>query len=392
MTRPRATCGRSTCLLAAAALAAACAVLAAGCGVKIAAPQAVGLFSTNAYTTDTLFVDPDARQMVAAIGRLFVVGADGSLVKRTLDYEEYSRVDGFADPIAVCTDEDARLVFVWEAGANRLSAFQTSDLSPVGSATLTTVRRVTHIYACRTGMTELAPNAETFLYLADPDSGVVHRFAWYAGGDMAPMGILCRDEGLSTRAVHVPAGMLRDASGMLLICDADTARNWVTRFDPTPILTDVADVPEGPHPWRGLAVVFATEDCEPQPQSAYTLGDASECGEDATWVGGPSDAQAEFDTPTALASDGQGRIFVADTGNDRVQIFSDTGDHEMTFRDASPTSDPVAIGVVDVRIAGGGVNYGAYVFTLSGTDGTVRRFISYDHYMSLNDEPPPPPN
>jgi hypothetical protein len=48
--------------------------------------------------------------------------------------------------------------------------------------------------------------------------------------------------------------------------------------------------------------------------------------------------------------------------------------------------------VVDVRIAGGGVNYGAYVFTLSGADGTVRRFISYDHYMSLNDEPPPPPN
>lgn len=392
MNRPRATCGRSTCLLAAAALAATCAVLAAGCGVKIAAPQAVGLFSTNAYTTDTLFVDPDARQMVAAIGRLFVVGADGSLVKRTLDYEEFSRVDGFADPVAVCTDEDARLVFVWEAGANRLSAFQTSDLSPVGSATLTTVQRVTHIYASKTGKEELAADAETFLYLADPDSGVVHRFAWYAGGDMAPMGILCRDEGLSTRAVHVPAGMLRDASGMLLVCDADTARNWVTRFDPTPILTDVAAAPEGPHPWRGLAVIFEAEGCEPQPQSAYTLGDAAECGEDATWVGGPSDAQAEFDTPTALASDGQGRIFVADTGNDRVQIFSDRGEFEMTFRDTSRTLDPVSIGVVDVRIAGGGVNYGAYVFTLSGADGKIRRFISYDHYMSLNDEPPPPPN
>ncbi|MBK7703363.1 MAG: hypothetical protein IPI34_10955 [bacterium] len=178
---------------------------------------------------------------------------------------------------------------------------------------------------------------------------------------------------------------------MLLICDADTARNWVTRFDPTPVLTDNAATPEGPHPWRGLAVVFDLEDCEPQPQSAYTLGDAQDC-EDDTWVGGPSDAAGEFDTPTALASDGQGKIFVADTGNDRVQIFSDTGVYEMTFRDVSPTSDPVAIGVVDVRIAGGGVNYGAYVFTLSGADGTVRRFISYDHYMSLNDEPPPPPN
>ncbi|MBK9304335.1 MAG: hypothetical protein IPM94_10710 [bacterium] len=367
------------------------AALAAGCGVKIAAPRAVGLFSTNAYTTDTLFVDPGARQLVAAIGRLFVVDAAGGLVKRTLDYEEFARVDGLADPVAVCTDEDARLVFVWEAGANRLSAFQTADLSPVGSATLTTVRRVTHLYACRTGLAELAPTAETFLYLADPDSGVVHRFAWYAGGDMAPMGILCRDEGLSTRAVHVPAGMLRDAAGMLLVCDADTARNWVTRFDPTPVLTDLAENPEGPHPWRGLAVIFAAEGCEPQPQSAYTLGDAQDC-EDDTWVGGPSDAAGEFDTPTALASDGQGRIFVADTGNDRVQIFSDTGVYEMTFRDVSPTSDPVAIGVVDVRIAGGGVNYGAYVFTLSGADGKVRRFISYDHYMSLNDEPPPPPN
>ncbi|MDO9693107.1 MAG: hypothetical protein Q7W56_00090 [Candidatus Latescibacteria bacterium] len=386
MTRLR-TDGRAVCLLLAALLAAA----AVGCGVKITAPRAVGLFSTNAYTTDTLFVDANARQLVVAIGRLFVVGADGSLVKRTLDYEEHSRVDGFSNPVAVCTDEDARLVFVWEAGANRLSAFQTSDLSPVGSATLTTVQRVTHLHASKTGMTELAPDAETFLYLADPDSGVVHRFAWYAGGDMAPMGILCRDEGLSTRAVHVPAGMLSDETGMLLICDADTARNWVTRFDPTPDLTDVAATPEGPHPWRGLAVVFALEGCEPQPQSAYTLGDAQSC-EDATWVGGPSDEPGEFDAPTALASDGQGRIFVADTGNDRVQIFSDRGEFEMTFRDTSRTSDPVAIGVVDVRIAGGGVNYGAYVFTLSGADGTVRRFISYDHYMSLNDEPPPPPN
>ncbi|MBK7703364.1 MAG: hypothetical protein IPI34_10960 [bacterium] len=151
MIRPRPD-GRAACLLLAALLAAA----AIGCGVKITAPRAVGLFSTNAYTVDTLFVDPGARQMVAAIGRLFVVGADGSLVKRTLDYEEFSRVDGFADPVAVCTDEDARLVFVWEAGANRLSAFQTSDLSPVGSATLTDVQRVTHLYASRTGLAELA--------------------------------------------------------------------------------------------------------------------------------------------------------------------------------------------------------------------------------------------
>ncbi|MBK6899480.1 MAG: hypothetical protein IPH09_09485 [bacterium] len=392
MTRPLPARGRARCLLSAAALTAVLAALAAGCGVKIAAPRAVGLFSTNAYTTDTLFVDPGARQLVAAIGRLFVVDAAGSLVKRTLDYEEFSRVDGLADPVAVCTDEDARLVFVWEAGANRLSAFQTSDLAPVGSATLTNVQRVTHLYASQTGLAELAPTAETFLYLADPDSGVVHRFAWYAGGDMAPMGILCRDEGLSTRAVHVPAGMLRDESGMLLICDADTARNWVTRFDPTPVLTDLAENPEGPHPWRGLAVIFAAEGCEPQPQSAYTLGDAPQCGEDATWVGGPSDAPQEFDTPTALASDGQGRIFVADTGNDRVQVFSDHGVFEMTFRDTSRTLDPVSIGVVDVRIAGGGVNYGAYVFTLSGADGTVRRFISYDHYLSLNDDPPPPPS
>jgi len=392
MTRAHPPRSRARCLLPAAALTAALAALAAGCGVKIAAPRAVGLFSTNAYTTDTLFVDPGARQFVAAIGRLFVVDDAGSLVKRTLDYEEFARVDGLADPVAVCTDENARLVFVWEAGANRLSAFQTADLTPAGSATLTTVRRVTHLQACGTGLAELAPSAETFLYLADPDSGVVHRFAWFAGGDMHPMGILCRDEGLSTRSVHVPAGMLRDAGGMLLVCDADTARNWVTRFDPTPILTDVAAVPEGPHPWRGLAVVFAPEGCEPQPQSAYTLGDAPQCGEDATWVGGRSDATGEFDTPTALAADGQGRIFVADTGNDRVQIFSDRGVFEMTFRDTSRTLDPVSIGVIDVRIAGGGVNYGAYVFTLSGADGGVRRFISYDHYLSLNDDPPPPPS
>jgi hypothetical protein len=393
MIRPRPAHVRKAALLTAAALAAALAALAAGCGVKIDAPHPTGLFSNNRYNIDTLFVDPAARQVVVAIGRLFVVGADGSLTKRDLNYRELERVAGLSDPTAICFDAATRLVSVWEAGADRVSAYQTADLTPAGSATLTTVRRVTHAAACSTGLSVLAPAAQTYLYLADPDSGVVHRFAWYAGGDMVAQGILCHDEGLSARAVYDPAGLVPDADGMMLVCEAAPTRNWVTRFDPTPDLTDTAGDPEDPQPWRGLAVVFSQAPCEPQPQAAYTLGDAPGCDDGPGWTGGPSAAEGEFDAPTALAVDGLGRIFVADTGNRRLQIFSAAGEFDLAIRDTGQTLDPVSIGVMDKRIVGNDeYYYGAYVFALSGQEGVVYRFISNEYYQSLHPDQPPPPN
>ena len=71
-----------------------------------------------------------AQLEAAGAGRVMTYQGDVSSEEQILAgydqlMEDFGRVDGLADPVAVCTDEDARLVFVWEAGASRLSALLT---------------------------------------------------------------------------------------------------------------------------------------------------------------------------------------------------------------------------------------------------------------------------
>jgi hypothetical protein len=42
-------------------------------------------------------------------------------------------------------------------------------------------------------------------------------------------------------------------------------------------------------------------------------------------LGAPGVGPGELTLPGGIASDGQGRIWVADSGNDRIQVFDDTG-------------------------------------------------------------------
>ncbi len=373
-------------LLAAAAVAL---LATGGCGEKIAMPHAEGLFSVDAYIAYGTYDDPGARRIVVANNLLYVVDAEGRLSKRNLNYDLLEQVEGLEDPTALSPDDDAELIFVWEEGARAINAYTSSDLTPVARAELPQLQGITRLAVCRTGVDETAPGARTFLYLAAPDSGVIHRYAWYEDGTAAPMGVLCRRDGLSVRFVHVPAGMAVDGEQRLLVCEADSLRNWVIRFDPTPDLEDTdPDWPVGP--WRGTAVIFDQETCNPPTEADFVLGDARECGEQ--WSGGPSDAEGEFTAPQDVKVDGQGRIYVADTGNGRIQVFGPRGDYVFLFGDPVKTPRPVSLGVVDQRISSEKVNYGAYIFLISDEDGTVRKFISAEHYAYVNQEPPPPPS
>jgi len=375
-------CGLS--FAAAAALAAAL----AGCGEKIAIPEPEGLFSVNAYYAIDQYDDPHARQLAVVNGLLYVVGDDGSLVKRSQKYDERERQEGLADPTAICADDDSGLIFVWEAGIGALTVFDVGNLDLLYSVALPAVQSASHLAACRTGVEAVDANAHTFVYLADPDSGVVHRYAYYAeSGTATPMGILCRDGGLSVRSVHEPAGMLRDIEGRLWVCDADTSRNWAIRFDPTPDLEDVSAVPGGQAPWRGLAYLVDAATCVPPTEADYVLGDARECGE-TDWVGGPSDEPGAFHLPLALATDGSGRYFVADHANDRIQIFTPEGLVDLVFGDENLTPAPSGIGVADKTI-GNDTNYGAFIFVVSATSGQVHKFISHEEYTDSNTGPPP---
>ncbi len=363
--------------------------LVGGCGEKIAIPLPEGLFSLNAYYMKTAYDDPFARRLVIANGLLYVVGSDGSLVKRSQNYDEREIVQGLDDPTALCADDDNTLIFVWEDGASRLSTFTASDLDLVHATVLPDVQRGTRLVTSRMGVERVDAAIHTFVYITDPDSGVVHRYAYYIeDGTVVPMGILCRNGGLSVRFVNEPAGLVRDGEGMLWICDADTSRNWVIRFDPAPDLDDISYDPEQIDPWRGLALLIHTTACEPSSADEFTLGDAPECGE-ADWEGGPSSEAGEFHAPLGLSVDGSGRIYVADYGNDRIQVFDQFGEFDVSFSDVDDAPGPLDLGVVDRIVTASETFYGAYVFVISEASGQVHKFISHEEHTDSSEDPWP---
>lgn len=359
-----------------------------GCGDKIEIPEAVGLFSVNEYYHFEDHQGLGVRQLCLANNLVFTVSEDGRLTKRYQNFEEIAATDALADPVAVAASEDEEIVFVWEAGAERLSAWSTADLLPLGDTVIPGLGAVGHLAAAVAGA---APEAETFVYLSDADSLVVHRYAWTPEGGAVPAAILCHGRGGSARSVRLPAGMAVDPEGMMLVCDADSSRHWVNRFDPSPDPDDLATGDLTFDPFRGTAVVFAPDGCSPPATAAYTLGDAPTCGQ-VGWEGGPGDADGHFDGPADVAVDGSGRIFVADRGNARFQVFGSDGSYELQYDTAARVADPVGIAVADKKTGQTSYNRGAYVFIVDGAAGDVHVFISSDEYARINTGQPPPPN
>jgi len=358
-----------------------------GCGEKIAIPQPRGLFSVAAWLEDEIFDDADARQVAQSLASLFVVTSD-AVTKRDLEYNVVVRVGDLVDATAVCVGPNDEVVFVWDQGTHNLHWYAATDLAALGWVNLPAVQSVRALAADPRGI-ELVPGARTFLYLADPVLAVVHRYAFDDFNGLTPFGILTRSEGEGARSVHEAAGMAIDAEGMLLVCDADTLRNWVIRFDGTPDQADTTPAVEDVDPLRGSAVEFEVT-CLPSAATDFVLGDAAVCGQ-TDWVGGPSRDAGRFNAPTAVAVDGGGRIFVADQGNDRIQVFSAAGYHELQFGTAESCPAPSSLALVDVRVGTdeADINYAAYVFMVTPSTGQVRRFISSEHYIYINREPPP---
>ncbi len=379
---------------AGAALALAAALAAAalgGCGDKITIPRPTGLFSVTNYHADTLYTEQQPVQVAVINNNLFVLDGSGVLVKRGLRFTEIGRVPLSGQPTAFCPDERGQLVFVWQQASRTVGIFNSSNLDTVEiSSPLADVDTVAAVAACARGIESVA-GALTFLYLSDPHAGVIHRYAYTQGGGLLPYGLLARSDGEGARAVHVPAGMAVDRDGMLLVCDADPARNWVIRFDPTPSSGDVTPLWHGQQPQRGHAIVFADSTCSPAAPIDVTLGDAAACGQ-ADWVGGTSADPGEFNVPRGLAVDGSGQVFVADSGNNRIQLFNPDGSYVMLFGTDASTPGPVSLGSVDWRTGAlaGNINYGAYLFVLTPGTNQVRKFISDAQYTYINKHPPPP--
>ncbi len=196
-------------------------------------------------------------------------------------------------------------------------------------------------------------------------------------------GLLTRSGSASVRSVHRAAGLARDGHGDLLVSDRDTLRNWVIRFDPTP-------VPQDPD-LAGLAALFRDEAICPEPAlDEYVIGNAPTCNQ-TDWTGGVSDADGEFNAPRGVAVDGSGRIFVADTGNDRIQIFDRYGAYLFEFGSPERTPAPARITTMDIGTAAGVTEYAALAFVAYPERDEVRRYISNDYFIFVNRKPPPPP-
>jgi hypothetical protein len=310
-----------------------------GCGEKIAVPEASGLFGITTYYKDDTYVEPDPVQVSIIKGYLFVLSGDGVLTKRNTDYVpdtlatgEPILASGLDDPRAFCQDDAGDRIFVWEQGSRRVSVFDSRDLSLHSQQSLSEIRNVSALCCCKAGI-EAVGGARTFLYLADPDTFVVHRYVYDDFNGLSPYGILSRrfkangvEEGSGLRFVHHPAGMTRDHEDSLLVCDQDTLRNWVIRFNATPDYTDVTPSQLDQDPWRGLAVRFREPTCAEEVSADY------------------------------------------------IQVFAADGEYLKLFGDSELTPRPTSLAVADKPK--GSQYYGGYVFVVLPDSACVRKFIS----------------
>ena len=361
-----------------------------GCGEKIAIPEAEGLFSISGYQLKSEYQIDNLQQLVVAQGMLFVLTTD-SLTKRdhffevTQVNEEDVVVTGLDDARALGVSALFSLIFVWEQGNHRMSWYSLSGLEFQGESFLPELVSPVSMTTSPVGVEQLG--VDTFLYISDPEAGVIHRYAFSEFQGLYPYGILARADGDAARFVHVPAGLSRDQAGKLLVCDADINRNWVIRFDSYPDTIDVTADPYDEDPLRGKAIWYSDPTCVPPAAADYVLGDAAEC-EDYEWVGGTSEKSGKFDSPQAVTFDGLGRIFVADTGNNRVQAFSATGEHKLVFGDEEDSPSPQSIGVVDVfkGLSDEKRFYAAYVFLAHPQEGVVIKWISKKFKNSFDED------
>ena len=358
----------------------------AGCGEKIAVPVAEGVFGIVDYSVAAdLVPDYTVRQLKFGPTGLYVLGED-RLVRYNTEFVVQDSVLGITDATSMCADMDELVVFVWEQASQQVLWYDAITLDPLGAATLSGVSAAVDMVTNDAGVGQ-APWAATFLYLSDPVQQVVHRYTFDQVNGLISFGILTRADGDGARFVHIPAGLATDSGGKVLVADQDPLRNWVIRFDSTPDTTDVTVNPNDEDPLRGLAFPFLVSECIVLPAGDFVLGYAPECSDTAPWEGRPGSGNGEFDEPFGVAIDGSGRVFVADTGNDRIQIFSGAGEYEFRFGDAGSMPAPRTVGVQDVLVPGE-VHYAAYVFVQLGDENRILKYISAVHDRWLNRENP----
>ena len=352
-----------------------------GCGEKIVVPEAEGIRTSSDYVEITPASLADELEGVSdvmnALDELFICERDrGRVVRITSDGRVNTffgpPAEGLLEPVALAAAEEQRLIFVGEqnAGVPSIAILSFLDLS-LELRVDVSVDGVQSI----SGLAVVGQH----LLVSDPVGQRIHRYE-IAGGQslgITPMGeVATGDSGNkeSPQSVFEPTGLAVDLDGRMLVCDADTTRNWVLRFDVAPPDGD----PEGP----GRAVPFDQNVCADGNPSldSFTLGIAPACGEQF-FVGGPSTEAGGFHAPSGAAVDAEGRIYVADRMNGRVQRFSSDGVYEFLFGELPGTDrglqEPtrVATWLGERVVSGTRISIaGARIFVVDAGTGSLRVF------------------
>ncbi len=115
----------------------------------------------------------------------------------------------------------------------------------------------------------------------------------------------------------------------------------------------------------------------------------------ATGMTGSKRASTELGefAAVAVAVGKDGRIFVADEENDRIQVFSAQGEYLLQFGGLTLSPAPISLDLYEPPSTGGQdlPNYAGYVFVAVPDLGVVRRFESNEQYKEDTGKPPPPP-
>lgn len=182
---------------------------------------------------------------------------------------------------------------------------------------------------------------------------------------------------------NTPSGICIDRRGNIIL--ADTANNRIRKIDPKGEVTTLAGTAEaGLKDGAALEAQFdsplgVASDAEGNVYVADSYNDCirkiSTDGRVSTVAGGKSpglaDGQREaalFDTPSGIAIDQQGNLFVADTGNDRIRKITPQGE-VTTFAGGEGSGDKGSFN----GPTGIAVTHDGFVFVTDRDSGQVRR-------------------
>ena len=218
----------------------------------------------------------------------------------------------FAEPAGVATD-DAGRVYVADAGAGRVDVFDSAsdDNRPLGSVGIGDLVRPVGVAVDNRGR----------IYVADAARGVVIRYASWIDGAAKSREI--GQGGTAIGQLGGPRFLVTDSESRIYVTERDNQRvQWLSTSGTAIAAFGVGDPPPFDQP-EGIArersgVLYVSNASE----SAGAIRAYDRRGMLLGEVAGPGSGPGRLSAPRGLVRDPVGRLIVADSGNDRVQVLN----------------------------------------------------------------------